>query len=200
MRTQAVRSTGWRGVASVILALGVVLLGGCASQSQQTSVQSTGESMSASARSLTLGPPPAMLLLDCQPGALATTVRFQRIPTVAELNDLALDNTLERIVLDLPGWPLGPGDLLAIDQAPRELPIVAVLPGYPPSQAQADAWNQLRSRVRIIALVQGTPVDHSVVTWLNTMRGLERVVVWTSDPRGARIDRLAVPVSFVVQR
>jgi hypothetical protein len=182
------------------LILAALLGAGCASQSQVSSVTSTGESVSASTRSMTLGPPPAMVMLDCQPSLLATTVRFQRIPTVSELNDLALDNTLERVVLDLPAWPQGVAELLPIDQAGRELPIVAVLPGYPPSAAQADAWNQLRARVRIMVLVQGTPVDRTVVQWLNTMRGLERVVVWTSDPRGARIDRLAAPVSFVVQR
>ncbi len=191
---------GARRRATRCLTLAALLAAGCAQQSTLTSVQTTGEAIGGSERSLTLAPPPALMLLDCQPRLLGVTVRFPRVPTVSELNELALQQSLERVVLDLPGWPQGFAELQALEQAPRSVELVAVLPGYPPGPSQADAWNQLRARVRIMVVARGVPGDRTVVQALNTLRGLERVVVWTDDPSGVRIERLAAPLSFQVQR
>jgi hypothetical protein len=179
------------------MALLALLGAGCSSLN---AASAGGPEPSTAAARVSLAPPPVTLLLDCQPVILGTTVRFQRIPTAAELADATHLEPLERVVLELPGWPEGFAELQPLDQAPRSLEIVVVLPGYPPGPRQAEAWNLLRVRPRLIVVARGAPEDRATVTALNAMRGLERVVVWTEEPRTVHLDRLAVPVSFQVPR
>jgi hypothetical protein len=171
---------------------------GCAYTSSTTATGAGGAA--ASAGSLALEPPPVTLLLDCQQPTLATTVHFRRVPSVTELNDAGHLEGLQRVVLDLPGWPEGYGEIQALEQVPAGAELAVLLPGYPPTSRQAEAWNQLRARVRIIVVARGAPPTRSVVHDLNVMRGLERLVVWTDDPGAFRPERLAAPVSLRVAR
>lgn len=146
--------------------------------------------------------PAVPLLLDPIEMAFGSAVIFSRIPTVADLNDLAYVPNVQHVVLSLPQWPAGWDELQPLAQMP--LPdgadLVVILPGYPPTHAASEAWNYLRRPLRLILIVKGPPVDRGTIFDLNAMRGLERVVADMREPSRSGFERLQRPLSFRVVR
>ncbi len=184
-------------LASVAL---LAVAGGCSYSSTQASTATATSTATQASQVGSMLAPGSTVWLDCPPRRLSTTVQFQRIPSAGELADAARFENVERIILELPGWPEGFAQLQPLEQAPAGIELVAILPGYPPGARQADAWNLLSTRVRIIVMARGAPTTRTEVQDLNSMRGLERVVVWTDDPRAVYLDRLIVPLSYRVAR
>jgi hypothetical protein len=136
------------------------------------------------------------LLLDRTDFRLGTTVQFTRIPSLTELHDLNNVLALQHVVITLPAWPREYAALQALDQLPSESDVIVVLPGYPPSRAAAEAWNLVQARLRLVVVVNDSPPNASVIADLNEMRGLERVIAQTDDPRRSGFERLQRPLSF----
>jgi hypothetical protein len=136
------------------------------------------------------------LIIDRTDVRLGTTVQFDRIPTVADLNNLLNLPGLAHVVVSLAAWPADFAPLQALGTLPEECDLIAVLPGYPPSRAAAEAWNYLGSRLRLIVVVTGPPPSNSVVNDLNAMRYLERVIAQMDEPSRTGFDRLQRPLSF----
>ena len=136
------------------------------------------------------------LIIDRTDLRIGTSVHFNRLPTVSEVNDAAQLPGLAHIVLSLPFWPVDLEPLRALDLTPPESQLIVVLPGYPPNRAAADAWNHVRANLRLIVLVPGPPLSRAVVDDLNEMRGLERVIAQMDDPSRYGFERLQRPLSF----
>lgn len=140
------------------------------------------------------------LLLDRGDLGLGTTVQFARMPSLAEIADLAMISSLRHVVIALPSWPPEYAPLEVLESLPAETDVVVVLPGYPPTRGAADAWNLLGARLRIVVVVRDTPASSGLVADLNTMRALERVIVETDTPTRSGFERLQRPISFRVLR
>ena len=136
------------------------------------------------------------LIIDRTDLGLGTTAQFDRIPTVADLNDVLRLPALAHVVVTLARWPSDFEPLQALGGLPQECDLIVVLPGYPPSRAAAEAWNYLGTRVRLVVVVTEPPPSATVVNDLNTMRYLERVIAQMDEPSRAGFDRLQRPLSF----
>ena len=136
------------------------------------------------------------LLLDRTDVALGTTVQFNRVPNVSELNDLLGLGSLHAVIVTLSAWPLEYAPLDPLNLMPPEIDLIVILPGYPPTRGAAEAWNMLRVRERIIVVVNGPPASNTVIGDLNNMRGLERVICQTDNPDRRGFERLQRPLSF----
>ena len=138
----------------------------------------------------------APLLLDRTDLRIGTTVHFSRVPSLGELHDLQSVPSLAHVVLTLAEWPAEFAALQGLDRLPPEADLIVLLPGYPPSRAAAEAWNLAQTRVRLVVVAQGPPPSTAVIGDLNTMRGLERVIVEMDDPSRSGFERLQRPLSF----
>jgi hypothetical protein len=136
------------------------------------------------------------LIIDRTDLSIGTTVQFHRLPRATELYDASQTLGLAHIVLSLPSWPADLDALQALNQTPPEADIIVVLPGFPPNRAAAQAWNYVNARVRIVAVVPGAPPSLAIIDDLNTMRGLERVIVQMDEPSRSGFERLQRPLSF----
>jgi hypothetical protein len=136
------------------------------------------------------------LILDRADVTLGTSVYFNRVPTAAELHDLDLITGVQNVVISLPGWPVDATPLESLAQINPEATGIVLLPGYPPSRQAAAAWNLIPARLRIVAIVDGPPASNAIIDDLNTMRGLERVIVEMDRPSRAGFERLQRPLSF----
>jgi hypothetical protein len=149
-----------------------------------------------------LAPTPAQPALLLEPGDLGfgATVVFTRIPSAAEIHDLAYLEGVSHVLLQLPAWPAGVETLQPLAQAalPEGADLVVVLPGYPETHAQAAAWNLLRRPVRIVMVVDGPPVDRGTIFELNALHGLERVIADMPRPSRSGFERLQRPLAFRV--
>lgn len=173
---------------STVFALG--LTAGCMAGGPATTAQTPAVPAAAPA---SVGAP---LVLDRGDLALGLTVEFTRVPTAAELSDLALGSGLAHVVVALDAWPSDYDALRAFDQVPQEADAIVVLRGYPPSREAANAWNYLSGNVRIVVLVDGPPPSLAVIDDLNTMRRLERVIAQTPTVSRAGFERLQRPLGF----
>jgi hypothetical protein len=140
------------------------------------------------------------LVIDRSDLGLGTTVQFNRIPTVAELRDLAFVGSFRTLVLALPAWPAGYAAIEPLQQLPGEGETWVVLPGYPPSREAAQAWNELAVRLRMVVVVTEPPPSSAVVADLNTIRALDRLIAQTDDPRRTGFERFQRPLGFRVLR
>ena len=198
-------------IARLVVPVFVIALAGCASipaaPPGATPVTSGGGAGDAAAPASPLGSPFAeerltpnrigtALLIDRTDMRIGTTVQFRHIPTPGELHDLTLLPGLSRVVLSFDEWPREYAPLVALDQTPEGVELVAILPGWPPSRAAVDAWNYLRVPVRVIVIVPGPPVTIDPITNLNEMRGLERVIAQMDTPSRQGFERLQRPLSF----
>lgn len=138
------------------------------------------------------------LVLDRGDLALGTTVQFARMPTLAEIADLAMVTGLRRVVIALPAWPAGFAALEVLERLPVESEALVVLPGYPPTRAAAEAWNLVDARLRMVVVVREPPPASGVIADLNTLRALERVIVESDAPARTGFERLQRPLSFRV--
>jgi hypothetical protein len=135
------------------------------------------------------------LILDRTDLRIGTTVQFDRVPNPSELHDAIEVPGLAHVVLALDRWPADYAALQPLDQLPPESDLIVVLPGYPPNRTAAQMWNYLNVRARIVAVVSGPPTP-AMIADLNTMRGLERVIVQTDDPSRTGFELLQRPLSF----
>lgn len=140
------------------------------------------------------------LVLDRGDLALGTTVQFARMPTLAEVTDLAMVTGLRRVVIALPAWPAGFAALEVLESLPVESEALVVLRGYPPTRAAAEAWNMVDARLRMVVVVGEPPPASGVIADLNTLRALERVIVESDAPARTGFERLQRPLSFRVLR
>jgi hypothetical protein len=185
-----------RGIAIVFLA---GALAGCMASGAPSDAQApapppgpAGSPFSDRHAGMDIGTP---LILDRTDLRIGTTVQFDRLPNAGELHDATEVAGLAHVVLALDRWPADFAPLQPLDQLPPEADLIVVLPGYPPNRAAAQMWNYLNVRVRLVAVVSGPPTS-SVIADLNTMRGLERVIVQTDDPSRTGFELLQRPLSF----
>jgi hypothetical protein len=157
----------------------------------------TSEIPSAPTRPGAIGAP---LVLDPADFRIGTTVQYARIPSASELYDLQHITGLAHVLLTLGEWPSSFTELESLRQLPPEADLIVVLSGYPPSRTAADAWNLVEVRQRLILLVDRPPLSASMVADLNSMRGLERVIVETEQPSRLGFERLQRPLSFRILR
>ena len=136
------------------------------------------------------------LLLDCIDLRLGTTVQYQRIPTVTELEDLNQLPALAHVLIALPAWPTDYAPLQPLDRVPYNADVVVVLPGFPPTRGATEVWGLVRPRLRIVVVVSGPPPSQNPILDLNTMRSLERVIVQNDYPSRSGFERLQRPMSF----
>lgn len=141
------------------------------------------------------------LVFDPSDLGFGASAVFQRIPTAADLEDLAfLETGVRHVVLVLPEWPADWDRIAPLGQAslPRDADLVVVLPGYPPTRAASAAWNMLRQPLRLVMVVDGPPADRSMILELNRLRGLERVIADMPRPSRSGFERLQRPLAFRV--
>jgi len=140
--------------------------------------------------------PGVPLVIDRTDLRIGTTVQFDRIPSSTELYDLNQLLGLAHVVLSLPAWPAEYASLEALSRVPEQADLIVVLPGYPPTREAAEAWNLVGARLRLIVVVKTPPPSNVVIGDLNTMRGLERVIVELDQPSRSGFERLQRPLSF----
>lgn len=141
----------------------------------------------------------APLLLDGNYG-FGTHVVMRRLPTAADLNDLAVVQGFRQLLIALPQWPATYAELRPLQQhvMPDGGEVVVLLPGWPPSREALAAWNMVGGNLRLIMVVGGPPADRALITELNRLRPLERVIAQMEYPSRSGFERLQRPLSFRV--
>ena len=183
----------------------LAMLAGCAAVDQGTAPSPPSGSASGGPLGSPFADRPASglaypLLLDRNDLSLGTTIQFARMPSLAEISDLAMVTSLRHVVITLPAWPPEYAPLEVLQSLPLETDCVVVLPGYPPSRAASEAWNMVNARLRVVVVVRESPASSGLVADLNNMRSLERVIVETDTPTRTGFERLQRPLSFRVLR
>ena len=193
------------GFARVLLGAALALATGCAAVDQGAAPSPPAGSSSGGPLGSPFADRPGSataypLLLDRGDLSLGTTVQFARMPTLAEISDLATVTSLRHVLISLPSWPPEFAPLQVLESLPPETDAVIVLPGYPPSRGAAEAWNLVNARLRLVVVVREAPVSSGLVADLNNLRSLERVIVETDTPTRSGFERLQRPLSFRVLR
>lgn len=188
-----------RGLAVVTLA---AALAGCAAALAEAPAPYRGEPQgplgSPFADRARGGAPGFPLVLDRSDLSLGVTAQFARMPSLAEIGDVAQIPGLRHVVISLAAWPPEYAPLEVLDNLPEETDALVILPGYPPSRAAAAAWNLVQARLRLVVVVREPPPSAVLVADLNNLRALERVIVETQEPARTGFERLQRPLSFRV--
>ena len=180
---------------SIAMVFGAGVLAGCMAGSVPAPAGPEGDAAprAGAPASASVGMP---LLIDRMDLRIGTTVQFDRLPTVGELNDLQQLPGLAHVVVSLPEWPRDYEPLQPLDQIPYGSDLVVILPGFPPTHGAAEIWGYVHASLRVVVVVNGPPAGREVLNDLNSMRSLERVIAQMDQPSRAGFEPLQRPLSF----
>jgi hypothetical protein len=190
MPTQSIRRLA-------IPALLLATLAGLPPAARADGAAAGADSVTAAAPAAVPAPP---LFVDPSDFGFGISMVFRRIPTPADIANLAYYDNVQHLILQLPGWPEDFAGIEPLTKVilPQGTDVIVVLPGYPASPSRVRLWNMLRVPLRIVMVVDGPPTDRGMMLELNSMHGLERVIATMERPSRSGVERLQRPLSFRV--